>query len=120
MQTRFQWPELASLSQAQTTSETALATRSQALLSVMQTHLEALTPSLIQDLSHISHFAQFDGNMVLLSVDALANGRFKLRYQYDWALNWNCAGETGSGTVTESMRFRLEGDQLDLLPLKLD
>ena len=92
----------------------------QALLSVMQDHLTALTPSLIQDLSHISHFAQFDGGMTLLSVEALANGRFKLRYQYDWALNWNCAGETGSGTVTESMRFRLDRDHLELLPLKLD
>jgi hypothetical protein len=116
MQTRFQWPELSGLIQ-KSDSEASLA---QALLSVMQTHLDELTPSLIQDLSHISHFAQFDGGMTVLSLEALAKDRFKLRYQYDWALNWNCAGETGSGTVTESMRFRLDQDHLELLPLKLD
>jgi hypothetical protein len=111
MQTLFEWPELSALASPPESGQ---------LLSLLRRHQAVLQPSLIQDLSHISHFAQFDGGLTLLEVTSLGQNRFKLRYQYDWALNWNCAGETGSGTVTESMRLRCLSDSVELLPLKLD
>ncbi|MDR9498629.1 MAG: hypothetical protein RI556_05600 [Hydrogenovibrio sp.] len=111
MQTLFEWPELSALASPPESGQ---------LLNLLRQYQTALQPSLMQDLSHISHFAQFDGGLTLLEVTSLGQDRFKLRYQYDWALNWNCAGETGSGTVTESMRFRCVSGSLALLPLKLD
>lgn len=75
------------------------------LLSVLTEHLSVLEHELVQDLTHISHFANYISGMTLDKVCYEKGNQYRLEYHYPWEMNWSCADQTGSGVIHDKVRF---------------
>lgn len=75
----------------------------------------------VQDMSHISQAAHYEGNMLVDHIEYLKDNLFRCDYSYDWAIGWTCSGTQEAGRVNEKVRFSLsENGELHFKFLKLD
>ncbi|PLA74778.1 hypothetical protein CYQ88_04100 [Hydrogenovibrio sp. SC-1] len=91
------------------------------LYQLLVKNLSRMEQALVPDLSHISHFASYAGDMSLEAVEHIRDNRFRLSYQVPWQMNWSCAGQTESGIANEKIHFTVsEVGQLTFLFLRVD
>jgi hypothetical protein len=109
------YPELADLDLSKPEAITDV------LAKTLQSDLEELKPVLIQDLSHISHFANPTDELEVDKVEWVKENLFILHYHYGWQINYSCADQTESGVLKEKLRFTLQDDEtIEFKVLKLD
>jgi hypothetical protein len=105
--------ELAGLTPGEEHNETILARLSE--------RLPELEHDLVQDLSHISHFANYMGGMALDAVIYQKDNLYRLDYHYPWEINWSCADQIEQGVMNDKVRFTLAEDgEVHFKLLKLD
>ncbi|MGC9386892.1 MAG: hypothetical protein ACP5D0_08100 [Hydrogenovibrio sp.] len=80
------------------------------LLACLTERLPELEQDLVQDLSHISHFAHYAGGMVLDAVIYQNDNLYRLDYHYPWEINWSCADQMAQGVMNDKVRFTLTED----------
>lgn len=101
---KVQFPQMAQ-TDLEHSAETA--ERLQALITEQ---LPSLESEFVQDLSHISQFAGYGGNMTVDQVEYLKDNLYRCEYSYDWQISWTCAGTQESGRAKEKVRFTLTPD----------
>jgi len=77
------------------------------LKTVLIAHLTELEHELVQDMTHISHFANYHGGMEFIQVSHQKDNLYKLDYSYPWEINWSCADQMEEGVMQEKVRFTL-------------
>lgn len=91
------------------------------LKDLISQQLPSLESEFVQDLSHISQFAGYAGNMTVDQVEYLKDNLYRCDYSYDWQISWTCAGTQESGRAKEKVRFTLTPDgEVTFKFLKLD
>lgn len=91
------------------------------LLETIRTHLPEIDHELVQDLSHISHFANYVGGMTAETVTYQKDNLYKLDYTYKWEINWSCADQMEEGVINDKIRFTLaDNGEVEFKILKLD
>ncbi|GAB6070060.1 hypothetical protein JCM30760_11570 [Thiomicrorhabdus hydrogeniphila] len=84
-------------------------------------HITHYSDDFVQDMSHISQAAHYEGNMLVDHIEYIKDNIFRCDYSYDWAIGWTCSGTQEAGRVKEKVRFSLsENGELDFKFLKLD
>lgn|GEM_PF-6909953 len=77
------------------------------LLINLQTKQAEFESHLIPDLSHLSHFANYAGDMRFEQVEAIGDGEYRLHYSFNWQINNACADQLHEGRINEKVRFSL-------------
>ncbi len=79
------------------------------------------TDDFVQDMSHISQAANYNGNIAVDEVAYLKDNLYRCDYSYDWTIAWTCSGTQEAGRVKEKVRFTVEDNgELTFKFLKLD
>lgn len=84
--------------------------RCEALQKHLQPVVEAHTEEFVQDLSHISEAAIYEGNIAIDVIEHLSDDLYRCVYSYDWAIAWTCSGTQEAGRVQEKVRFMVDSD----------
>ncbi len=83
--------------------------------------LPAMEKSFIQDMSHISDAAVYDGDMRIDQIVYLKDCMYRCDYSYNWVIGWTCSGVQEAGRIQEKVRFSLsEEGQIEFKFLKLE
>lgn len=90
------------------TDQTDHETLSQQLVQSLGDRLNEMEAELITDLSHISHFANYTGNMQIDSIEHLGEQRYLMHYSFGWQINNACADQLDEGRISEKVRFELQ------------
>ncbi len=77
------------------------------LIAQLQARITEFESALITDLSHISHFANYAGQMTLDKLEANGVNQFRLHYSFAWQINNACADQLHEGRINEKMRLSL-------------
>lgn len=83
-------------------------TLSQQLAQSLRDRLKEMEAELITDLSHISHFANYTGDMQIDSIEYLGEQRYLMHYSFGWQINNACADQLDEGRISEKVRFELQ------------
>ena len=86
------------------------ATMTAALHAQLQPFVEANAQTFVQDLSHISEAAIYEGGIQIDAIEHLSDALFRCVYSYDWAIAWTCSGTQEAGRVQEKVRFMIDSD----------
>lgn len=78
------------------------------LADALRVHLNEMEAELITDLSHISHFANYTGDMQIDAIEHLAEQRYLMHYSFGWQINNACADQLDEGRISEKVRFELQ------------
>ena len=81
---------------------------SQQLADALRVRLNEMEAELITDLSHISHFANYTGDMQIDAIEHLAEQRYLMHYSFGWQINNACADQLDEGRISEKVRFELQ------------
>lgn len=90
------------------TDQTDHESLSQQLLQSLGDRLNEMEAELITDLSHISHFANYTGDMQIDSIEHLGEQRYLMHYSFGWQINNACADQLDEGRISEKVRFELQ------------
>lgn len=90
------------------TDQTDHESLSQQLLKNLGDRLNEMEAELITDLSHISHFANYTGDMQIDSIEHLGEQRYLMHYSFGWQINNACADQLDEGRISEKVRFELQ------------
>ncbi|MBE0494160.1 MAG: hypothetical protein IBX48_07440 [Thiomicrospira sp.] len=77
----------------------------QQLAQSLRARLSDIETELITDLSHISHFANYTGDMQIDSIEHLGEQRYLMHYSFGWQINNACADQLDEGRISEKVRF---------------
>lgn len=80
----------------------------QQLADALRVRLSEMEAELITDLSHISHFANYTGDMQIDAIEHLAEQRYLMHYSFGWQINNACADQLDEGRISEKVRFELQ------------
>ena len=80
------------------------------LAEVLNSQRAVLEDVFIQDLSHISAAAKYNGGLQIDAVTHLKDRLYRCDYSYDWDIAWTCSGTQESGRVSEKVRFTVDED----------
>lgn len=75
------------------------------LKTVLDNHIAEIDTGLVQDLSHISHFATYSGGMTVEKVQHQKDNLYRMEYSYPWEMNWSCADQVDEGVIQDKVRF---------------
>lgn len=75
------------------------------LKAVLEKHIAEIDTGLVQDLSHISHFATYSGGMTVEKVEYQKDNLYRMDYSYPWEMNWSCADQVDEGLIHDKVRF---------------
>ncbi|MDG4812371.1 hypothetical protein P8629_05075 [Hydrogenovibrio sp. 3SP14C1] len=90
------------------------------LKTILEKHIAEIDIGLVQDLSHISHFASYSGGMVVEKVQHQKDNLYRLEYSYPWEMNWSCADQVDEGVIHDKVRFTVSEDgEIDFKMLML-
>ncbi|MBF6057997.1 hypothetical protein [Thiomicrorhabdus heinhorstiae] len=94
-------------------------------VSMLQQEIAELLPSMekefIQDMSHISDAAVYEGDMQVDQVVYLKDNLYRCDYSYNWVIAWTCSGTQEAGRIQEKVRFSLSEDgEIEFKFLKLE
>ncbi|QBZ82939.1 hypothetical protein GHNINEIG_00980 [Hydrogenovibrio crunogenus] len=79
------------------------------LKTVLNKHIAEIDKELVQDLSHISHFATYPGGMTVEKVVFQKDNLYRMDYSYPWEMNWSCADQVDEGLIHDKVRFTVSG-----------
>lgn len=82
------------------------------LQQAISAQLSEIENALITDLSHISHFANYQGGMAIEGIEDLGDNQFLMHYGFDWQINNACADQLDEGRSQEKVRFRFQAPGL--------
>jgi len=77
------------------------------LMTQLQARVTEFESALITDLSHISHFANYAGQMTLDKLEANGESQYRLHYSFAWQINNACADQLHEGRINEKVRLSL-------------
>lgn len=83
-------------------------TLNQQLMQNLRARLGEMEAELITDLSHISHFANYTGDMQIDKIEHLGEQRYLMHYSFNWQINNACADQLDEGRIKEKVRFELQ------------
>lgn len=90
------------------------------LKTILEKHIAEIDTGLVQDLSHISHFATYSGGMSVERVQHQKDNLYRLEYSYPWEMNWSCADQVDEGVIHDKVRFTVsETGEIDFKMLVL-
>ena len=72
---------------------------------MLNEHIADYGDDFVQDMSHISQAAIYDGNILVDQVIFLKENLYRCDYSYDWVIGWTCSGTQEAGRVKEKVRF---------------
>lgn len=75
------------------------------LMVLLNQQITNYSDDFVQDMSHISQAAIYDGNILVDQVIFLKDNLYRCDYSYDWVIGWTCSGTQEAGRVKEKVRF---------------